>query len=156
MPTEINPAIAAMTDAEAEATARQIITDFATSYRDPRPLPTTGTAPPVPQPGRPAMSEKATNASVVMLSAGATSLLVSGGASLVMLTSGYADPVVIASICAAPAALAVPILALSRLLKTAGQAAPPEHHHHYNGPVQNHNQTVHNHNRLLGKSATNL
>ncbi|GAA2929715.1 hypothetical protein [Streptomyces enissocaesilis] len=126
-----------ITEESADLEARRLIDDAyrPTSYRDPHPVPAIGTALPVPQPGRPPMSQKATDASALMLSAGAASLLLGGGTSLVMLASGHADPVVIAWICAAPAAIAVPILAFGRLLKAAGQASPPEHHHHYNGPV---------------------
>ncbi|MGW7053113.1 hypothetical protein [Streptomyces sp. NPDC054887] len=113
-----------------------------TTFRDDTKPPVVGTAPPVPQPGRPPMSQKATDASALMLSVGAGSLLLGGGVSLVMLTSGLADATVIAWICAAPAAVAVPILALSRLLKAAGQAAPAETHQHFNGPVRNTTQNI--------------
>jgi hypothetical protein len=45
-----------------------------------------------------------------------------------MLASGQADPVVIGMLCAAPAALAVPVLAAARLLRGARPA--PEVHVH--------------------------
>ncbi|MFG2677037.1 hypothetical protein [Streptomyces sp. NPDC048445] len=110
--------------------ARQI-----TAYRDPTPLPITGTTPPVAQPGRPPMSQKATDMSGLMLASGATTVMVGGTASLVMLASGYADPVVCAIVVGAPAVL---VLALSRLVgkaKAVVAAAPATNHHHYNGNV---------------------
>ena len=128
----------------ANAQAQQLINavnealaEQATSYRDPAPIPTTGTAPPVPQPGRPPMSQSATDASALMLSGGVATVLVGGSVSLVMVASGHADPVVCAIIFGAPAAL---VLALSRLMKRAREvveAAPPVFHQHYNGTVTN-------------------
>lgn len=153
MPAETDPITTVMTDAEAEAAARQIINDFATSYRDPTPAPPIGNTPPVAQPGRPPMSQKATDASALMLAAGVASLPIGGSVSLILYTLGHVDPVVLGIAAGAPAALA---LALSRLLKAAGQAAPPEIHNHYNAPVQQHSQTVTNENKLWGKSTTNL
>ncbi|WP_329616456.1 hypothetical protein OG244_28420 [Streptomyces brevispora] len=105
------------------------------AYRDDTPLPTIGTTPPVAQPGRPPMSQKATDASALMLAGGATTVMVGGAASLVMLASGYADPVVCAVVLGAPA---VVVLAISRLVgraKAAIEAAPSPIHQHYNGPV---------------------
>jgi len=103
-----------------------------TSYRDDSPVPVVGTAPPVPQPGRPPMSQGAVDASTMMLSGGVATTLVGGTASLVMIASGHADPTVCAIVFGAPAAL---VLALSRLVKRAKAAMPDEHHHHYAGPV---------------------
>lgn len=105
-----------------------------------------GTAPPVPQPGRPPMSQGATDASALMLSGGVASVLVGGAVSLVMFTSGHADPVVCGIVFGSPAALA---LAASRLLKRAKQvaeAAPPEIHNHYNGPVHQDQRTTQSRN----------
>ncbi|WP_329114482.1 hypothetical protein [Streptomyces sp. NBC_01353] len=124
-----------------------------TNYRDDTPLPVVGPTPPVSQPGRPPMSQKATDLSALMLSGGAASLFVGGSASLVMLASGYADPVVCAILLGSPAVL---VLAISRLLGRAKDVMPAEQHHHYNGPVHQHNQTIHTQNRLLGKTTNNL
>ncbi|MET7713679.1 hypothetical protein [Streptomyces sp. NPDC005407] len=121
-----------------------------TSFRDDSAVPVIGTAPPVAQPGRPPMSQKATDASALMLSAGAASLPIGAVAVGIMLASGYADPTVIGMICAAPAAVALPILALARLLRRAkdvAEAAPPEHHHHYNGPVIQDQRSIHSQTR---------
>lgn len=113
----------------------EVLVENATFHRDDTPLPLFGSAPPVVQPGRPPMSQRATDASALMLSGGVATALVGGTASLVMVASGYADPVVCGIVVGAPVAL---VLALSRLVrgfKAAVEAAPPTHHHYYNGPV---------------------
>lgn len=53
----------------------------------------------------------------------------------VMVASEHANPTVIGMVCAAPAALAVPILAIARLLRGARDAMPDEIHNHYTGTV---------------------
>ncbi|MET8746284.1 hypothetical protein [Streptomyces sp. NPDC004728] len=106
-----------------------------TFHRDDTPLPAIGSAPPVPQPGRPPMSQRATDAGALMLAGGATTVMVGGTASLVMLASGYADPAVCAIVFGAPAVM---VLAISRLVgkaKAVAEAAPAPVHHHYNGTV---------------------
>lgn len=119
------------------------VDEIPTSFRDDSPVPTVGTTPPVPQPGRPPMSSKATDDSVRMIAFGGMTLMTCAGGGIVMVTSGYADPVVIGMICAAPAAVALPIFALARLLR--GARPQPDVHHHYNGTV--HQQTTHSSNR---------
>lgn len=107
----------------------------ATAYRDDTPLLAVGPTPPVPQPGRPPMSQQAVDASTMMLSGGVATVLVGGTASLLMVASGHADPTVCAIVCGAPAVI---VLALARLAKRARdvvEAAPATHHHHYAGPV---------------------
>lgn len=111
-----------------------------TSYRDPSPVPAVGATPPVAQPGRPPMSQKATDASALMLSGSVLTAVLGGSATAVLWASGYADPAVVGLICAAPVALAIPVLALSRLVKRAKESEPPVHHHHYNGAVINQDQ----------------
>jgi len=150
MTTETNPTTPALTDEAAALEAERIIT---TAFRDPTPVPAVGTTPPVAQPGRPPMSQGATDASVLMLSGSVLTVAVGGTSSLVMYASGYADPVVCAIVFGAPAVL---VLALSRLLGRAKNALPAEHHHHYNGPVTQTHQTVTNQNRWLGKTSNRL
>ncbi|MEU9947090.1 hypothetical protein [Streptomyces sp. NPDC047939] len=120
----------------ARAVEAAIIEELAKTYhRDDTPLPAIGSAPPVVQDGRPPMSQRATDASALMLAGGATTVMVGGTASLVMLASGYADPTVCAIVFGAPAVM---VLALSRLMakaKAVAEAAPAPVHHHYNGPV---------------------
>jgi hypothetical protein len=116
----------------ANAVEDALIKAMQTSYRDDSPVPLIGTAPPVPQPGRPAMSSKATDDSVRMLCFGGMTLLTCGGVSLVMVASEVADPTVIGVFFGGLAALA---LAIARLLRRAGEAAPAEIHNHISGPV---------------------
>jgi len=131
-----------------------------TSYRDETPLPAIGAAPPVPQPGRPPMSQRAVDLNTTMLSAGVTSVLLGGATSLVLWTSGQADPTVVAWICASavalPAAITVPVLALKGLMKSAKeavQAAPPVIHQYYNGTVDQ--RHVENNSRGIWVKTTN-
>ncbi|WP_328680627.1 hypothetical protein [Streptomyces sp. NBC_00343] len=137
---ETTPQDAVMSDADAAAEARRIIADAyrPTAYRDTTPLPARGDAPPVAQPGRPPMSQGATDASVLML-AGATSTAVVGGtAAVLMYVSQFADPLVCGLVFGAPTAL---VLALARLLKGAKPA--PDVHHHYDGPVYQDQRNIH-------------
>ncbi|MEU0847716.1 hypothetical protein ABZ387_07075 [Streptomyces flaveolus] len=126
---------------------------IATAFHDPTPVPQYGTTPPVPQPGRPPMSQKAVDASTVMLSASVATIPPGALAIGVMLASGYADPVVIGMIAAAPAALAVPILAIARLLRGAKPA--PDVHHHYEGPVYQDQRNVHSSTRGVWAKTNN-
>ena len=126
-----------------------------TSYRDDSPLPVIGTASPVPQPGIPPTSPRVTEITrAVMYSSLAT---VPPGliAVAVMVASQHANPTVIGMICAAPAALAVPILAIARLIRRAGEATPAAIHHHYEGPVYQDQRTVHSSTRGVWAKTTN-
>ena len=117
-------------------------------YRDTSPVPSIGTTPPVAQPGRPPMGQRATDASAVMLAAGIASVPIGGSLSLVLYTVGHVDPVVVGVVCAAPVLL---LGALSKVLKGAKaalEAAPTDHHHHYNGPV------IQDHRNITATSTT--
>ncbi|MEU6054216.1 hypothetical protein ABZ829_27820 [Streptomyces xanthochromogenes] len=119
------------------AIAREQTPHLATFYKNTDPVPHKGTAPPVAQPGRPAMSQGATDISVLMLAGGAGMALLGVGVSMVMLASHYANLGVCAVVFGAPVAFA---LALARVLKrTAGVVAaapaPVEIHQHYTGHV---------------------
>jgi hypothetical protein len=113
-----------------------------TAYRDPTPIPAVGPTPPVPQPGRPPMSQRATDASALMLTAGLATVPPGLIAIGVLVASDYANPAVIGMICVAPAAIAVPILAVARLLGSAKEVVPAVHTHHYTGPVSQQHHTV--------------
>lgn len=135
-----------------------------TRYRDDTlpSTPTIGTTPPVTQPGRPAMSSKATDDSVRMLTAGWLTLCAGGATSAVLHFSSTADPTVVALVAAVPASLAIPVLALSRLVKHVKdtvEAAPTEHHHHYTGTViqdaRTDARTINAHNRGLWATTHN-
>ncbi|RPF33595.1 hypothetical protein [Streptomyces sp. TLI_185] len=138
-PSTVRPE-AGLTEEEAATEARRIIADAyrPTTYRDDAPVPTHGTTPPVVQPGRPPMSQGATDASVLMLTGGATVSMVGLTAAVLMYVSQYADPVVCGLVFGAPTAL---VLALARLAKKAKPA--PDVHQHYTGPVYQDRRNVH-------------
>ncbi|MEU8469578.1 hypothetical protein AB0F30_16920 [Streptomyces sp. NPDC029006] len=123
-----------------------------TSFRDGT-LPTTytiGLTPPVAQPGRPPMSQRAVDLNTTILTSSVLTVSLGGAATGILWASGHADPTVVGCIVAAPAALAIPILALSRLLKRAKEtveAAPPVIHQHYTGTVHQDTRTVNSTNR---------
>lgn len=132
-------------------------TQFPTHYRDDTKPPAIGTAPPVPQPGRPPMSQKAVDLNTTILSSSVLTAVLGGAATAVLWASGQANPTVIAWACgcavAVPAALAIPVLALKSLMTSAKevvQAAPPEHHHHYSGHVYQDNRQNHLHTDTRG------
>jgi hypothetical protein len=127
----------------------------ATSYRDTSLLPAVGTAPPVPQPGRAPMSQRATDTSALMLSAGLATVPPGLIAIGVLIASDYADPAVIAMICAAPVAIAVPILAVARMLRGAKTLMPETHNHNYNAPVEQHHQHTTTQTRGIWAKTTN-
>ncbi|WP_327401330.1 hypothetical protein OG194_14860 [Streptomyces sp. NBC_01288] len=134
------PPDAVMSDVEAAAEARRIIADAyrPTAYRDTTPVPARGDTPPVAQPGRPPMSQGATDASVLMLAGGVTTTMVGGTAAVLMYVSQYANPLVCALVFGAPTAL---VLALSRLARHAKPA--PDIHQHYEGPVYQDQRNIH-------------
>ncbi|MCX4232043.1 hypothetical protein [Streptomyces ortus] len=111
-----------------------------------------GTTPPVDQPGRSSMSSKAVDDSVRMWSFGGTAVLVCGGVSLVMVASEKADPTVIGVFFGGLAVLA---LAIARLLRRAGQAAPAETHNHISGDVHVDRREVKNKNTGIWVKNTN-
>jgi hypothetical protein len=137
MTTETNPTRPAMTDAEAEAEARQIIAAAyqPTSYRDTTPIPTIGTAPPVAQPGRPPMSQGATDASVLMIAGAGSVSMVSLSAGVLMYLSQYANPVVCGVVFGAPTVLVLALSRLVRHVKQVVEAAPPVIQQTYTGAV---------------------
>ncbi|MFD9453501.1 hypothetical protein ACFWBC_10470 [Streptomyces sp. NPDC059985] len=135
-------------ESEAAAEARRLIEDayrpiptVPTSYRDDTPLPLVGTAPPHPQPGRPPMSQRAADASGMMLAAGYTSVLLGGSASLVLWVAGHVDPLVVALIAGTPVAFLGVLARVFKSAKAVVAAVPPEQTHLYTGTViQDHRQ----------------
>ncbi|MGA5319810.1 hypothetical protein ACPCIU_05155 [Streptomyces seoulensis] len=151
------PAAAGLSDVEAAVEARRIIADAyrpapetPTAYRDDSPVPTRGSTPPVAQPGRPPMSQGATDASVLMLCAGATTTMVGGTTAVLLYVSQFADPLVCGLVFGAPTAL---VLALARLAKRA--KPDPEVHHHYTGPVHQEQRNLHTTTRGVWARTTN-
>ncbi|MCX4911817.1 hypothetical protein [Streptomyces sp. NBC_00878] len=148
-----------MRDANQDVAAEQM-PRIPTSYRDPVPAPTIGTAPPVSQPGRPAMSQRAVDLNTTILSTSVLTAMLGGAVTGILWASGEANPTVIAWICgcivAVPAAIGLPVLALKGLMKSAKEvveAAPPEIHNHFNGTVNVDRRQAHSKN--TGFIATN-
>ncbi|MYY83391.1 MULTISPECIES: hypothetical protein [unclassified Streptomyces] len=129
-----------LNEEQAATEARRIIDDAyrPTAYRDPSPVPAHGDAPAISQPGRPPMSQGATDASVLLLAGGTTTVMVGGTAGVLMYVSQFADPIVCGLVFGAPSFL---VLALARLARRAKPA--PDIHHHYAGPVHQDRRTVH-------------
>jgi hypothetical protein len=98
------------------------------------------------------MSQRATDASALMLSAGVASLPIGGSVSLVLYTLGHVDPTSLAIGAAAPVAL---VLAIGGLLRRAKSVLPEEHHHHYDGPVYQDQRNVHTSTRGVWAKTTN-
>ena len=131
-----------LTDAILEAAVDNAIAEA--RRHDATPQAFIGNTPPVIQPGKAPMSETAANVSGVMVASSLPILALGGAATGILWASGHADPTVVGCIVAAPAALAVPLLALSRLVKRAKEtveAAPPIIHQHYTGTV--HQEQLH-------------
>lgn len=106
------------------------------SYKD---GPRVGDAPPVDQPGRPAMSSRATDASVMMIAGGFLSICLGAAVSGVLYFSGKADQTVVIALCAGPP---VTFLALKSLVKGVKRAVVPDvHNHTYTGPVHQQQHT---------------
>ena len=129
-----------------------------TRYKDDTETPRIGPTPPVPPPGRPPMSSKATDDSVRMIAAGFLTLCAGTATAAVLHFSSNADPTVIGAMAAVPAGLAIPVLALSRLVKRVKdtvEAAPPVIHNHYEGTVHQDHRTVNSTTRGLLASTRN-
>ncbi|MEV5598907.1 hypothetical protein [Streptomyces sp. NPDC052496] len=129
-------------ESEAAAEARRLIEAAyqpqqlaVTSYRDPSPVPAVGTAPPVPQPGRPPMSQRATDLSGLMLSGSVAVVSLGGSASLLLWTAGQAGPAVVSLVIGGPTAFLLALCRVFKRAKEATAAAPPEIHNHYSGTV---------------------
>lgn len=127
---------------EDRAEARRLLAaldQIPTAFRDETPVPAIGNALPVPQPGRPPMSQGATDASVLMIAGAGSLSMVSLSAGVLMYLSQYADPIVCGIVFGAPTAA---LLALARLVSRAKQTAPPVTNQYYSGTVvQKHSET---------------
>ncbi|NUS14098.1 MAG: hypothetical protein HOY69_22275 [Streptomyces sp.] len=120
------------------------------SYKD---GPRVGSTPPVPQPGIPPMSARTTEITRAVMYASLATVPPGLIAIGIMVASQHANPTVIGMICAAPAAIAVPILAVARLVRRAGEAAPTEIHQTYTGNV--HQETRITHTRAVWAKTIN-
>lgn len=134
-PTPTAPAAGQATNPLADSVIKAAVDDALqkTFHRDDIPIPLVGTAPPVDQPGRPPMSPKATDASVMMIAGGFLSLCLGGAVSAVLYFSGTANETVVLYMAAGPP---VTFLALKALVKGVKRAAVPDVHNHvHNGPA---------------------
>ncbi|MFF2731792.1 hypothetical protein ACFVS9_28275 [Streptomyces sp. NPDC058008] len=125
-------------------------TRIPTFHRDDSKLPTIGDAQPVPQPGRPPMTQRAVDLNTTILTSSVLVGVLGASTTAVLWGSGQADPTVIAWVCGCvvgvPAALTLPVLALKSLMKSAkevAQAAPAPVHHHYNGNITVDQRSIH-------------
>jgi hypothetical protein len=91
------------------------------------------------------MSQRATDASALMLSGSVAALSVGGATSLVLYTLGQVDPVTLAIGATGPVALVLAVGSLIRSVGRAKQDMHTEHHHHYNGDVRQDLSTVNIH-----------
>lgn len=156
------PAGRALSEAETEAEAARLIAEgysinapAATFYKDVTPVPAVGTVPPEPQPGRAAMSERATDVSVLMLAASGSVSMVSVSAGVLMYLSQYADPVVCGIVLGAPTVIVLALCRLVRRTKEVVEAAPPVIHQHYEGTVIQDNTKINTHTRGVIARTTN-
>ncbi|MFD8777538.1 hypothetical protein [Streptomyces sp. NPDC059916] len=140
----------------ARTIAREQTPGIPTFYKNTAPVPEIGTAPPVAQPGRAPMSQRAVDLNTTILSSSVLAAVLGGSGTAVMWASGHANPTVIAWICgcvvAVPAAIAIPVLAFKGLMKSAKevvQAAPPVIHQHYTGTVNHEHKEITSHNKGL-------
>ncbi len=124
-----------------------------TSYRDDSPIPRYGNTPPVAQPGTPAMSQRTTEVTRAVMYCSLATVPPGLITVAVMVASEHANPTVIGMICSAPSAIAVPILAIARLIRRAGEAAPTEIHQTYTGNV--HQETRITHTRAVWSKTNN-
>lgn len=138
--------------AEAKPTAVRVDDPAIPSHQD---GPRIGTTPPVQQPGRPGMSQRAVDLNTTLISSSIVIGMTGAAATGVLWASGHANATVIGWICgcivAAPAVIALPILALKGLMKSAKEvveAAPPVINQHYSGHVDQ--RSVHVHTKTRG------
>lgn len=141
-----------LTEDQADARARQLIHEAYLSH-----VP----APPVAQPGRPPMSQRATDASALMLTGSVAALSVGGGTALVLWQLASMDPVVLAVAAAAPVgfigALGIAARMIGRAVQDGASALPPgEVHHHHTGPTLVQHTQVHTESRWLGRTTNQI
>lgn len=116
----------------------------------------------MPQPGaRPPMSQRATDISVMTLSAGVAALPLGGGTALVLWQLASVDPAVLALAAAAPIGIAGAIGIAARMIGRAVQdsatALPPgEVHHHHTGPTLVQHTSLHTESRWLGRTTNQI
>ncbi|WP_405548768.1 hypothetical protein [Streptomyces microflavus] len=132
----------------AQAVNEAITKELAKTYhRDNTPVPLIGTAPPVPQPGPPPMSQWAIDASGVLKGVGAVSIPIGVGVWIV----GQIEPWALAIIFGSPAVAALAVARLVAKIKDATQNAPQPVTQNLYGPV-----TVNHDERTLNADARGI
>lgn len=157
-----------MTPAEHYEAARLLAEGYstdapvATRYRDIDPVPTTGGAVPHAQPGRPPMSQRATDHSALVLSYSVASLPVGGATSLVLWALSSVSPttLAIAGLAAAGFVITVGITArmMGRAVREGASALPDntQHHHTHIGPTYLQHNQLHTQTRGFGRTTNQL
>lgn len=112
-------------------------------------------SPPKLRPDVPAMSARTTEITRAVMYCSLATVPPGLIAVAVMVASEHANPTVIGMFCAAPAVIAVPILAVARLVRRAGEAAPPEIHQHYTGHVYQDQRSIHTETRGVWAKTVN-
>lgn len=152
-----------LSESEAATEARRIIATLyqpdsqstPTAYRDTTPS-TPATTPPVTQPGRPPMSQRAIDASGLMLAGGIASAPLGGATALVLWSLGQVSPVSLAIGAAAPVALVAAVAAAVSRIRNSGDTTGPTTHI-YQGPVRQTHTAVHAPARgLIARSRTHF
>lgn len=115
-----------------------------TFYKDPTPNPAIGNMPPVAQPGRAPMSQKASDASGLILAVGIASPLMGGGFALAMWGTSFANFKVIGVIVGGVIGIVLAAKSFLTSAKDVVEAAPPEVHQHFNGTVHQ-DHSIHKH-----------
>ncbi|MFB7764232.1 hypothetical protein [Streptomyces xiamenensis] len=134
----------------------------ATNYRDITPVPTQGEAVPHAQPGRPPMSQRATDHATLVLAYSIGSVPLGAATSLVLWSLSTVSPTTLAIAAAAPPALLAAVVIAAKLIGRAvadGAAAlPPTVHHHHTGPTNVQHVQVHveNDTRWFGRTTNQL
>lgn len=135
-------------------------TPTATHYLNPNPTPTIGTAAPVPQPGRPPMSQKATDHASLVLVYSLSSLPIGASCSLVLWAVANVPAEVLAIAALAPVGLVGAIGIAARLIGRAvadgASALPHNYTHHHSGPTYVHHTELRTTTRGFGRTHNQL
>jgi hypothetical protein len=155
-----------ITPAEAVEAARLLAEAYsstapvATRYRDLAPAPRTGDAVPIPQPGRPPMSQKATDHASLVLAYSIGSLPAGAALSLVLWSLSNLSPATLAIAATAPAALVITVGITARMIGRAvrdgATALPTTTVHHHSGPTYLQHTEVHADTRWFGRTVNHL
>jgi hypothetical protein len=161
--TSENPA---MTAHEAFEAARLLAEAYssdapvATRYRDIVPVPAQGDAVPSTQPGRPPMSQQATDHASLVLAYSFGSLPVGGALSLVLWSLGGVNSTTLAIAATAPPGLVIAVGIAARMIGRAvrdGASALPSHTvHQHTGPTYVQHNEVHTDTRWFSRTVNQL